>query len=129
MPSPFERAMTLSHATANRLAGITVVYRRPGWGKQVTLVAGLAETRVERGDAEGAVVRERVRDYILTVADLVFDGVPFLPQEGDQILETVGAATFVMDIRPPVSDGKAWRYHGPTHDAIRVHTMQRSTEG
>lgn len=136
MPPATHRAITLAHATANRLAGITVIYRRPATAQQAELVGYIGTQRVERGDAEGAVIRDSLRDYIFGTNDLVFgDGVPFLPQDGDQIHEAVGEKTFVMEVRPPVSDGKSptsngksWAWHGPAHDAVRVHARQIATE-
>lgn len=125
--SPVERALARAHSAANRLAGVTIVYRRDGVG-QVELIATLAQTTVERSDSEGAIVRTHVRDYLLTVAELKFDGRQFVPETGDKIYEQVGIQTFVMEVRPPLGEGNPWRWHGLAHDAVRVHTKQVATE-
>jgi hypothetical protein len=130
MASAFERPLHRAHATANRLAGVTVIYRRPSVGQQVELIATLGSTRVERSDSDGdgAIVTTHARDYILGTADLVLDGQTILPVTGDQILETIGAAVFIHEVRPHTGDGQPWSWHGPARDAVRVQTRQIATE-
>jgi hypothetical protein len=126
MPSAFERALGLAHKAEKRLAYVDVVYTRGGL--RCPLRAVLGETRVESTDFEGIKVNLHVRDYILTVAELKFAGQQFVPQAGDQILEAVGDETFVQELKPLQGNGNAWQWHGPIHDAVRVHTKQVATE-
>lgn len=125
--SAFSRALERAHATANRLAGVDVVYRRKD-GRQVDLRATIGASRLEHSTVEGNTVVVHVRDYILTVADLAIDAIAFLPETGDAILEPIGGKTFIMEIRPLAGEGKPWDWHGPHTDAVRVHTKQTATE-
>ncbi len=127
MPSAFERALKLGHKVEKRLAYVDVTYKRGP--RPLALRVVIAETRVEAADFEQtAKLTLRVRDYIITAADLVLDGVPFKPVAGDQILEVVGNETFVQELRPAFGQGNVWDWHGPIRDAIRVHTKQVATE-
>jgi hypothetical protein len=127
--SAFERALNVAHRSAKRLDGIWVTYRPKG-RDQFRLFVSPGETRIEQATSEGdGLVYTRVRDYIITLADLrdTLAG-KFVPKTGDVILEEVDGQIHQMELLPLVANGNAWRWHGPTHDALRVHTKQISTE-
>lgn len=128
MPSAFERALQLSHKVEKRLAYVDVVYARPGQPR-LPMRLVLAESRVESADfAENVKVVVRVRDYIITAAELVLGGELTKPEAGDQILEVVGDETFVQELKPLAGSGNVWDWHGPIKDAYRVHTKHSATE-
>lgn len=61
------------------------------------------------------------RDYLIPVADL-----PFEPDKGDWIEETIGGAVVIFNVLPP-SGEPAKRYSDPQRTRWRVHTKEKGT--
>ena len=86
--------------------GITAVVQKPQFvvdGETVVLV-----------DWEG-------RDFMFNTISLVLGGVLCLPQRGDQIVETVGGATYTFDVMAPTAQTPVWEWSDKYRDRLRVH--------
>ena len=98
-----------------------VRYRRGD--AQLDVLARIGRTEFEVESATGLLERIESRDYLIAAVDLVFGGQVSVPQPGDQILETHGAATLVYEVMAPGRE-PAWRYSDPYRVTLRVHTKQ-----
>jgi hypothetical protein len=85
--------------------------------------ASIGRTVYDVDDGYGMLVRYESRDFLILVADLMFDGVPALPQRGDRIRETQGGTVFVYEVMAPGKD-PPWRYSDPYRKTFRIHTKQ-----
>jgi hypothetical protein len=99
----------------------SVVYRRGE--SSVVLPATVGRTQFERGDEYGTIIESEMRDYLCRAEDLVIDGVPVLPERGDQIEETAGDTTFAYEVMPLAGE-QPWRYSDPYRQTLRIHTRQ-----
>jgi len=93
---------------------------------EVSCPATVGRTTFEVEDSTGGVERFEARDFIITAADLVLDGVVALPERGDRIRETVGEATLVYEVVSPGQE-PCWRWSDPYRLALRIHTKQVGT--
>ncbi|NLX60657.1 MAG: hypothetical protein GXY74_16400 [Phycisphaerae bacterium] len=93
---------------------------------EVSCPATVGRTTFEVEDSTGVVERFESRDFIITAADLVLDGVVALPERGDRIRETVGEATLVYEVVSPGQE-PCWRWSDPYRLALRIHTKQVGT--
>jgi hypothetical protein len=102
------------------VAGIQVVYSRVGLGSASILVVK-KRTPEQLTTEDGTVMDAHVPGYLIEVADLVLAGSPVQPQVGDEITESDGTVSRVMDI-----DAKegcfGWR--GLFRTIYDVHTKQ-----
>ena len=120
-----QRAMTWLDGRRRQYVGREVVYQR---GQQtLTVPATIGRTVFETTDEYGVVVRTESRDFLISVADLVLDGVAILPQRGDRIRESEGGQAFVYEVLAPGQE-PCWRYSDPYRQTLRIHTAQVGEE-
>jgi len=98
-----------------------VEYRRGD--DRLEIRAAIGRTLFEVDDGLGVLERVESRDFLLLAAELVFDGRPAIPRQGDQIREMHGANTLVYEVAAPGRE-PAWRYADPYRTTLRVHTKQ-----
>jgi hypothetical protein len=79
--------------------------------------------RTEYETDDGQVVRTEFtdRDFLISVSDLVLNGVARLPEEGDQIHEVHGNNTLIFEVM-------GWRYSDPYRRTFRLETKHVGTE-
>ena len=94
---------------------------------EVEVLATVGRTTFEIESSTGVSERFEARDFVITAADLVLDGVVVMPERGDRIKETAGSQTLVYEVVGPGSE-PCWRYSDPYRLAIRVHTKQAGAE-
>jgi hypothetical protein len=103
-----------------------VVYRRGA--AEVAVQATIGRTLLKLDDGYGGVRMEWTdRDFLIPAADLVLGAVVVLPERGDVIRETVGAATFVYEVMAPGKE-PAWRWSDVYRKVLRIHTKQVGEE-
>lgn len=105
-------------------ASSQVVYRRGD--EAVTLSATVGKSEFDLVDGGGGVIRAEMRDYIVQASDLVLAGQMTLPQDGDQIEETIGDQTIIYDVVGPGGE-PAWRFSDPWRSTLRIHTKAAAT--
>ena len=93
----------------------------------VEVQATIGETTFEQADDFGIVEKTQSRDFLIRTADLVLDGVPSLPQAGDQIKEPLGTTVYVYEVMAPGTEPD-YRYSDPYRKALRIHTKHVATE-
>jgi hypothetical protein len=109
--------------------GVPVVYVRREWQSgetrlPITAIPARESTQATKPtNGRGARVEHLEREFILVVPDLVMDGILFVPEKGDTILEVVDGSevAFRLVDRP---DRKCWRYEDATRQMIRVYCEQ-----
>lgn len=103
-------------------AAAPVTYWRGGVDQGVScpLSVTWGETRSPVIDDSGAELQLRIRDALFDAADLVLDGCPTTPQEGDKIVETDGTVSELLRIE---KEG-LWRWSDPYKTRLRVHTQK-----
>ena len=86
-----------------------------------TVKATIGRTEYETDD--GQVVRTEFtdRDFLISVADLILNGIATLPEEGDQIRETHGDKVLIFEVM-------GWRYSDPYRRTFRIETKHIGTE-
>ena len=122
----FANAYALAFKTAKAVAGVSVTYQRGSDTVAITALVG--DTRMElSADYGSTTITSRVRDYIVTAADLVLATVTVEPQAGDQVRETRGSTIYVFEVmsagadepfRPSDRHGNTWRIHTKLVDEI-----------
>jgi len=115
------RAIAAAAKAQQRLAGVCIVYRRGE--DEVPLKATPGRTTYQTTDAEGREVQAQARDYLIIAGDLLIDGEPIEPREGDTIVEelTDGEHTFEL---MPLPNEPCWRWSDEQHIRRRVHTKE-----
>ena len=107
----------LRHTTATS----PVTYRR-GDRAIYDVPATIGRTEYQQDDGAGVITRAESRDFLILACDLVFDGMPALPEPGDQIEEVQGGALFVYEVLPVGSMQPHYRYSDPYRQTLRIHT-------
>lgn len=110
------------HARRKAHMGRTVTYRRGEDSVEVTATVG--ETAFRLSDGYAAEIVVRMRDYLITAADLVLDDAQVEPQAGDRIVE----GTAVYEVMGPGNGEPEWRWSGPDGTTLRIHTKHVDTE-
>ncbi len=100
-------------------ASNSVLYRRGSL--TVPLVAGKARTTYELTDSSGMLVEVESRDFLVTAATLILDGIQCLPEVGDRIIETVDSSLHAYEVMTFGTE-KQYRFCDPYHHKLRVHT-------
>lgn len=65
------------------------------------------------------------RDYLIAVADLAQGGVPFEPERGDRIEETIAGTKVTFEVLAPLAEPEK-RYSDATRLLWRIHTKQQA---
>ena len=107
----------LRHTTATS----PVTYRR-GDRAVYDVPATIGRTEYQQDDGAGVITRAESRDFLILACDLVFDGMPALPEPGDRIEETQGGTLFVYEVLPVGGMQPHYRYSDPYRQTLRVHT-------
>ena len=104
-----------------------VLYVRGGpGGTGLTIKATVGRSTFERRDSEGNVFADlETRDFTFRASDLAIAGVPFTPDERDQVIETIGDRSCEYGLVRSGPD-RPWRYEDMSREAIRVHTVKTS---
>jgi len=98
---------------------VSVTLRRAG-SSDAVISAVPVITRVGQEFGEGSSLRTETRDWLVVTADYLIDGVAARPQDGDQIIETVGYVTRTYAVRLGAGESCAramdgaramWRLH------------------
>lgn len=109
----------LSEVEDDTLAN-TVTYTRDGVSVSIPATVGRTPFRTDDiGTGANKIVRSD-RDYLITAALLVLNGVAVTPRKGDQI--TDGGVTY--EVRPIVATEPAWRYSDAEGVKYRVHCVR-----
>ena len=96
-------------------AGRTVTYKRGQ--NQAQLTATVGQSTFEQADASGVLERWESRDFIIGAGKLPFGE----PQRHDQIVDTLGGATVLYEVRSP-RGVPLWHYGDAFRTTVRVHT-------
>lgn len=92
----------------------------------VSVQATIGRTTFETDRQDGVHIDEQARDYVVTVDDLVLDGVPVEPRSGDHIVEDAAPA-LTYEVMAPEGVEQAWRYSDSHRLAYRIHTKLVAT--
>lgn len=125
MTDILQQASDWLEAKRSRFATRSVVYQRGA--ATVEVLATVGRTVFETDNGYGVVEKTESRDFLISAADLALDSVETLPQRGDRIRETLGAATFVYEVMAPGKESH-WRYSDPGRKTLRIHTKHVDTE-
>lgn len=100
--------------------GLTITYRRGGATVSITdAVVGQTEFAQE---TEGQVVATwRGRDYFVSVASLLLEGIAVTPRAGDVIEQVFGGNTKQYEVLS-IGSEPCFRYTGPDEVTYRIHT-------
>jgi hypothetical protein len=118
-------AATWLEGKRKAFATIDVTYRRGE--DSITVKATVGRTTFEQDNADGIILRNESRDYLITAADLLLDGETVLPAIGDRIEETSGETTFIYEVLP-IGSQQCWRYSDDYRLTLRIHTKLLSRE-
>lgn len=124
-------AIAAALKTLRRTAGATIVVRAPGGAQTLPFRAALGKTAYDELSAEGIVIRQERRDYLVLTSELVLDGQPVKPEEGweiDEIDDLTGQATSTYRVLP-IADGETWHWTDQFRQGLRIHTKLRPTSG
>lgn len=103
--------------------GRQVVYSRGS--RAITLTAWLGNTMFARNtDEPGASVVWGERDYLFAVADLVIDGQPVQPLNGDRITEEIDGQLVTFEVSTPTGEPPAM-FADLTRQMWLVHTKRK----
>ena len=124
----FQMASDALADTLLAVATVEVTYRRDNISAVVPAVVGTTE--FEYADANGAIVVERSRDFLIKKENLLLEGVAIEPREGDEIVESVvvddaGVTTehATYEVNAP-GDAPAWRWSDRFFTTYRIHTKR-----
>lgn len=93
----------------------------------VTLDAVIGRTTHAVTDDYGAAVITETKDFIVAVADFLFDGSAVTPERGDTITEVDGSTTHTYKVSAP-SGEPHYRYSDPDRTMIRIHAVHVDEE-
>lgn len=126
MPNLLEFGSQWLAGKLKAFAAKPVVYRRGN--SDVTVSATVGRTLLKLQDGLGGVRMEWTdRDFLIAATDLVMNGIPVLPERGDQIRETQGSRTFVYEVMAPGQE-PPWRWSDEFRVLLRIHTKQVGSE-
>ena len=98
-----------------------VHYRRHGDTAEVPATIGKTIFRIE--DDYGRIVHYESRDYLISSADLLINGIIITPQKGDEIIDE----NFIYEVMAPANEPE-WRYSDSFRNTLRIHTKMTGKE-
>lgn len=101
-------------------ASQTVVYRRGEFQASVAVTYGSRNAAAEFS-ANTIRVETQQRDFVISAASLVLDGVVVTPLAGDEIEVTEGETTLTYRVLA-LAEGPAWEYDNDYRQLIVIHT-------
>ena len=107
-------AMRWLEAQRRKYLTVPVIYRR---GEYLEPPATIGRTVFKVSDDYGRFQYIESRDYLITAADLVLDGVITLPEKGDEIVENGQ----IYEVLAPNGEPE-WRYSDSSRQCLRIHT-------
>lgn len=121
MTDILRKASTFLEKLRHTTATSPVTYRR-GDRAVYDVPATIGRTEYQQDDGAGVITRAESRDFLILACDLVFDGMPALPEPGDRIEETQGGTLFVYEVLPVGGMQPHYRYSDPYRQTLRIHT-------
>ena len=76
----------------------------------------------ELDDDQFSQLRSNQRDFIIAASQLVVSSNPIQPKGGDLVEETRNGIVYRYQVTDELGEG-AWRWHGATYKAYRIHTI------
>lgn len=124
MPSCIDNAIKAMTDTLRDAAGVAVTYSRGEHSVEITAVVG--HTDVEMEDDRGSRMVSPTRDYLIAADELILDGSETEPEDGDRIVQVVGATRYTYELSPLMD--RCWRYSDSGGDTLRCHTLEIDSE-
>ncbi|NQU26444.1 MAG: hypothetical protein HQ567_34595 [Candidatus Nealsonbacteria bacterium] len=100
-------------------AATPIVYRRDQQTVEIDAQKLSVAVELDRGD--GVTVEAQRTDWIVAIENLILDGQPVTPLEGDRIEQQMGTKTFVYEVIPLGTDSHC-RPAGPYGHDWRIHS-------
>ncbi|WP_146370279.1 hypothetical protein [Symmachiella macrocystis] len=123
--STLERAARILAKAINRSSGERVEYVRDASSVLVSAVPG--STGYEHNQTNGITLRVKVRDFLITAADLVIGETLILPERGDVVRHTVCDEVLIFEVLD-MGGGSHYVPSDPWGTILRVHCKQTGTE-
>ena len=123
MSNLMQSAMPWLRSAARTAAGVSVDYHGEGGDRATGIPATVTSSTFQLEDDGQIVGQFQSRDYLITVADLVLAGKPYLPRVRDRIHETIGGILHVFEVLSPGNE-QHFRYHDNAHTVFRIHTKK-----
>ena len=98
-----------------------VIYRRGDCIAKVPATIGKTIFRIE--DGYGRIVHYESRDYLISSADLMINGIIITPHKGDEIIDE----NFIYEVMAPANEPE-WRYSDSFRNTLRIHTKMTGKE-
>lgn len=102
--------------------GRPVTYRRGGTAINATAARGQRVTTPDLADP--ATLAPIAPTWIFRTADLVANGQPLTPQEGDEIEHATNRGTELYRVTPDPATGRTWTPCDNAASHIRIHTTR-----
>ena len=103
----------------SRHAAERVHYLRSAAVTEMPAVLGGSDFDVDQGD--GSMLRVHAHDFVIRADQLLLDGIPVEPEEGDRIIVGTLGAGEVYEVMG-IPGEPAWRYTDEHRYAYRIHT-------
>jgi len=115
MPDLLGNAMRWLEVQRRKYLTVPVIYRRGDLSAE--LPATIGKTVFKVSDDYGRFQYIESRDYLISAAELVLDGITVLPEKGDEIVENGQ----IYEVMAPNSEPE-WRYSDSSRQCLRIHT-------
>lgn len=112
-------AAMIARRAHKRVSGVSVSYIRGL--TTITPMATIGATRRDQQSTDGFVERKQIRDFLIDVAELIFDGGPSEPELDDVIEETDDAVVYVYRLVSPGGSEEPFRYSDRHRLIWRLH--------
>jgi len=101
-----------------------VLYKKGnGGGASFTVPATIGKTIFSIEDDYGRIVHYESRDYLISSADLLINGIIITPQKGDEVIDD----GFIYEVMAPANEPE-WRYSDTYRNTLRIHTKLTGKE-
>ena len=99
--------------------GREVIYRRGNLSASLIAIEGRTDAAAD--SQHGAIILDRVKDWIVERADLELGGELVEPQPGDAVEVVDGETRWRYEVQE-LSSGVCYRFSGPGRERFRIHT-------